>query len=92
MESLGIRQLRAELASVTRRAGAGERMVITVDGRPVAQLGPIEPTDGAPTLPDLVARGLVLPARRGDRPAPEFSMPMWAGTRIDQLLREVRGR
>ena len=26
-----------------RQAGAGERVVITVDGRPVAQLGPLEP-------------------------------------------------
>ena len=29
---------------------------------------------------------------RRDRPEPEFSMPMWAGTRLDQLVREVRGR
>ena len=92
VEQVGIRQLRAELAAATRRAGAGERMVITVDGRPVAQLGPLEPTDSEPTLADLAARGLLVPARRGDRPPPEIAMPMWAGTRIDQLLREVRGR
>ena len=77
---------------MVRRAGAGERIVITVDGRPVAQLGPLEPIDGEPTLDDLAARGLIVPARRGDRPEPAFSMPMWAGTRLDQLVREVRGR
>jgi hypothetical protein len=44
------------------------------------------------TIDDLVARGLLQAARRPDRPAPEFSMPLWAGTRIDQLVREVRGR
>lgn len=92
MERIGTRELRSDLSALVRRAGAGERIVVTVDGRPVAQLGPVEPSDGAVTIDDLVARGLLQPARRPDRPAPEFSMPLWAGTRIDQLVREVRGR
>lgn len=92
MEHLGTRELRTELASAVRRAGAGERIVITVGGRPVAQLGPLEPTDEQLTLEDLASRGQLVLARRTDRPAPEFSMPLWAGTRIDQLIREVRGR
>ena len=61
-------------------------------GRPVAQLGPIEAPAGSHTLADLAAQGRILPARRGDRPPPEMSLPLWAGTRIDQLVREVRGR
>lgn len=92
MEHLGVRALRQEVAAAVRRAGAGERIVITVDGRPVAQLGPLEPDAGGPTLADLAARGLVVAARRDDRPAPTFSMPLWAGTRIDRLVAEVRGR
>lgn len=92
MERIGIRRLRAEVAAQVRRAGAGERIVITVDGRPVAQLGPVEPEPGATTLEDLAAQGQVLLARRDDRPTPAFTMPLWAGTRIDQLVREVRGR
>ncbi|KLR61255.1 prevent-host-death family protein [Actinobacteria bacterium IMCC26207] len=92
MDRIGIRQLRSEVAAQVRRASAGERIVITVDGRPVAQLGPLEPTDAKLTLEDLAARGQLLLARRSDRPPPEFSMPLWAGTRIDQLVREVRGR
>lgn len=92
MRRVGIRELRANLADAARRAGAGERVVITVDGRPLAQLGPLEPTDGQPDIADLAARGLIVPARRADRPEPQFAMPMWAGTRIDQLVREVRGR
>lgn len=75
-----------------RRAGAGERLVVTVDGRPVAQLGPLEPVDEQLTLDDLSARGQVVLARRADRPEPTFSMPVWAGTRLDHLVREVRGR
>ena len=31
VERIGVRELRADLAALVRRAGAGERMVITVD-------------------------------------------------------------
>jgi prevent-host-death family protein len=92
MDRVGIRQLRADVAAQVRRAGAGERVVITVDGRPVAQLGPLEPAPGEQTLEALAAQGRLVLARRSDRPAPEFALPLWAGTRIDQLVREVRGR
>ena len=92
MERLGVRELRGDLAAALRRAGAGERIVVTVDGVPIAQLGPIEASDDAPTIDDLAVRGLIVRARRDDRPEPEFLMPMWAGTRLDQLVREVRGR
>lgn len=92
MERIGVRELRADLAATLRRAGAGERIVVTAGGQPIAQLGPIEATAGTPTIDDLVARGLLVRARRDDRPEPEFVMPMWAGARLDQVVREVRGR
>ncbi len=92
MDRLGVRELRNQTAAAVRRAGAGERIVITVDGRPVAQLGPIEPADRAVTLDDLAARGLVTLPRRVDRPAPEVSVEVWAGFRLDRVLRDVRGR
>lgn len=34
------RELRNNVSEVLRRAEAGERLTITVDGRPVAELGP----------------------------------------------------
>jgi prevent-host-death family protein len=92
MERTGIRELRNNSARWVRRAGAGERILITVDGKPVAQLGPIEAPDNTATLDDLAARGLIELATRTDRPEPEFVMPTWAGTRLDHLVREVRGR
>jgi len=92
MERLGVRELRASAAAAIRRAEGGERIVITVAGRPVAQLGPLEPARGEPTIDDLAARGLLVRARRDDRPAPRLEVPMWAGTRLDRLLVEVRGR
>lgn len=67
-------------------------MVITIAGRPVAQLGPVEPTDSQITLDDLVARGLLEPSRRGDRPVePDVRVDSWTGGRLDRALREVRG-
>ena len=92
VERIGTRELRSNLAALVRRARSGERIVLTVDGRPVAQLGPLEPLDDSPSLDDLAARGQIELARRPDRPDPTFSMPLWAGTRIDQLVREVRGK
>jgi prevent-host-death family protein len=92
MDRLGIRQLRNASATAVRRAGAGERIVITVDGRPVAQLGPLDPGHGTPTLDDLAARGLLVPARLDDRPAPTVAVTVRVGTRLDRVLAEIRGR
>ncbi len=88
---MNVRTLRSQLAQALRRAEGGERIVITVGNRPVAQLGPVEgaPHEG-PTIDDLVARGLLVRARRDDRPEPSLVVPLWAGARIDRLLREIR--
>ncbi len=87
---VNIRELRANLASAVREAEAGHRVVITVGGRPIAQLGPLDHGAGEPTLDDLAARGLVRKARRSDRPPPELIVAMPVGTRLDRLLDEVR--
>ncbi len=42
MHDISARDLRNHTASILRRAEAGERMVVTVSRRPVAQLGPLE--------------------------------------------------
>lgn len=91
-EATGIRQLRTQLTSMVRRAGAGERIVISIGGRAVAQLGPVEAVQAQVTLDDLAARGLIDLARRGDRPAdPDVRIDAWTGGRLDRALREVRG-
>lgn len=40
MASVGIRELKQNASAVVARAAAGETMVITDRGRPVAQIGP----------------------------------------------------
>ena len=90
---VGIRELRANVAALVRRAASGERVVITSDGVPVAVLGPLTPdgAGGGVTMDDLVAAGLVVPPGRGDRPeAPEpATLPI--DTRSSRVLDELRG-
>ena len=87
---VGVRELRNQTAAWIRRAGDGERVIVTVDGRPVAQLGPID--GDAPGLEDLAARGLVVLPRRDDRPTVAARQVLWNGFRLDRALQEVRGR
>ncbi len=47
MAEVSARDLRNHMASVLRRAEAGERMQVTVSRRPVAQLGPLQRTTWA---------------------------------------------
>lgn len=92
MYTSSVRELRAELATAIRRAGAGEPTTVTVHGRPAARLVPVD--DGSATvttLETLVATGSITPPRRSDPWRPGDAVPMWAGTRIDQALREIRG-
>ncbi|MEO6318636.1 MAG: type II toxin-antitoxin system prevent-host-death family antitoxin [Acidimicrobiales bacterium] len=90
MEQIGARELRANLAAAVRQAGAGERVVITLDGRPVAQLGPLEPS-GPPSLAELAAAGLLEPPRRSDRPGPPDAVDTAVDVRLERVLAEVRG-
>jgi prevent-host-death family protein len=92
VEELGIRDLRANAAAMVRRAAAGERIVITVNGRAAAQLGPIDAGQREPGLADLVVRGLVRAPSSTDRAASDNHVELWAGVRLDRLLSEVRGR
>ncbi len=87
--STGIRELRANLPDVVRRAGAGERTVITNGGRPVAQLGPLDAD--APDLERLIGSGGVIPPRRTSTWRAPAPVTVFAGVRIDQVLRELRG-
>jgi prevent-host-death family protein len=40
---VGLREMRQSASELVRRAEAGERLTITVAGRPAAVLGPIQP-------------------------------------------------
>ncbi len=90
VERVGVRELRNNVAAVVRRAAAGERIVVTVDGVPVAQLGPLE-TPAPLTIDDLVAAGLARPAGRRDRPPAPEPEDAPVDTRLGGVLDELRG-
>lgn len=88
---IGARELRADLATMIRRASAGQRIVVTVAGLSSAVLGPVEEAGPDIGLDALVAAGLVRPPRRTDRFRAAVPIPVWSGVRLDRALREVRG-
>ena len=90
MNRIGVRELRATAAATVRRAEAGQRTVITVAGRPVAQIGPIATNTAARSLDELVAQGLLIAPRRAGFPS-DSTVGAWGNLRLDRLLREVRG-
>jgi prevent-host-death family protein len=92
-QRVGIRELRNQVAAVVRRAGSGERVVITIDGKPAAQLGPLRlETEWALTIDDLVATGLAIPPARLDRPAAPPAEDVPVDVRPDDVLDDLRGR
>jgi len=56
---IGVRELKATLSAVLRRAAAGEHITVTDRGRPVAVIGP---PVGIVDLEAAVAEGWVTPA------------------------------
>jgi prevent-host-death family protein len=91
---IGIRELRNNVASVVRRAAAGERIVVTVEGVATAQLGPVGPGPATDlTIDDLVAAGLAQPpARRDDvPPPPPEAEDVPVDVRLDMAIAELRG-
>lgn len=89
---IGIRDLRGQASTYIRRAGAGERIIVTVSGEPVATLTSLEtPATAMPTMADLIAHGAVIAPRRAGAFTLGNPVIVHSGARIDQLLRQVRG-
>lgn len=67
MSEVGIRELRDNLSRYVDRVRQGDEVTVTDHGRAVARIVPLE----APRRIDqLIAEGLIAPARRSKRPAP----------------------
>lgn len=84
---VAISTLRAELASWIDRAKAGEEIVVTDRGTPVARLVAI---DTAPLLDDLTERGVLGRPRRADRPAARRASRVRASGPVADLVGEQR--
>ena len=90
MAHIGMREFRSALATYVRRAQMGERVVITVDGSPVAQLSNMGSDYSGITIADLVARVVVMAPRRTGDWVPGDPLILYSGARIDKALSQVR--
>lgn len=86
-ESVGLRALQQNASAVVARAVAGEEVVITDRGRPVARIVPLR--QRARTLQDMIDEGLVIPATRSIRDLPPpIDVP--GGPSASVILAEMR--
>ena len=84
---VAISVLRAELSSWIERARAGEEIIVTDRGTPVARLLPV---DTAPLLEQLVQRGVRSRPARADRPAARGASRVCARGAVADLVSEQR--
>lgn len=63
MERIPLRELRNHASRIVRRARAGERIVITVDGVPTAQIVPLDRAPREVTFEELVTTGRLIAPR-----------------------------
>jgi prevent-host-death family protein len=93
VERIGIRELRNYASRVVARARAGERIIITVDGVPAAEIGPLAGPPRERSLEELVAAGLVIPPREANDAPPKAHPVKLPGRRLAaDMLVEDRDR
>ena len=92
MDRIGIRELRNNTSRAIRRAMAGERIVITVNGIPAAQLGPLNAGGGTSSIDDLIAAGLVRRPRTTSPPPAARPVRAPGEKTSTEILREHRAR
>jgi prevent-host-death family protein len=92
MERIALRELRNQASRVVRRARAGERLIITVDGVPAAEIGPVSARDRPSSIEELIATGAVLGPRVRTAPPPARPVRAPAGRSSSDVLRQLRER
>jgi len=92
MDRVALRELRNQASRVVRRARAGERLIITVDGIPAAEIGPVRTADAAVSLDELIATGSVVAPRSRSAQRPPVPQRAPTGRSSSDVLRELRER
>lgn len=92
MAFVSVRVLKDELSDYLRRAEAGERILVTRDGRPIAALTPVSDAgadENDAALARLVAAGVLarVPTPLGALPDP---VELGAGPSLSEIVREDR--
>ena len=92
VQRIPVRELRNQASRVVRRARAGERLIITVDGVAAAEIGPVSVAARAPSLQELIATGAVVAARVRSAPPPRTPLRAPSGVSSADVLTELRER
>lgn len=87
MVDVAVSALRAELASWIERVRAGEEVLITDRGVPVARLLPV---DAAPLIEQLTRQGVLSKPRRSQRPTASGVSRVRARGSVSELVSEQR--
>ena len=87
---VGVRELRGSLSTWLGRVQAGDEVVVTERGKPVARLVPVE---GLSKLEQLIAEGRVTPAREPKQPIDLSKLPRMKGDKtLSDIVIEERRR
>lgn len=92
MDRIPLRELRNHASQVVRRARAGERLLITVDGIPAAEIGPAPVAGRVTTLEELIARGEVIAPSQPTPADPARPVRVRSPRSSLEVLRELRAR
>jgi prevent-host-death family protein len=90
MTTVGARELKNRLGRYLRQVEAGETILVTERGRPVAELRPLSPAalELGARLHELAAKGVVrLPTRQKSQQIPRVALP---GPPLSQAILEDR--
>ncbi len=91
-----VRQLKSQLSKYLRKARAGEDVVITSRGRPIARLVPLHEEEGKLSLEEIDRRlaqipGIILSRRKGPIRLPKPIKFKKRGKSVSEIILEDRG-
>lgn len=87
-KKVGVRELKNSLSAYLDRVQAGEEIIVTAHGRPVARITPLSPeTD---RLAELISAGLVIPSTQSRRPPPRRVRLRGPGSVADLVAEQRR--
>ena len=90
MVQVTIRHLRNDVSRIVRRASAGERLIITSNGVPMAEIRPLQRSSSQEAIAELIEAGRLNPPR--STAPPRRAQPIeFSGTRTsEEILEELR--
>jgi prevent-host-death family protein len=88
MVQVTARELRHKLSEYLARVDAGERFEVTLRGRPVGQLGPVDRSEGV--IARLIREGRATPPANPDTSTWPEPYPVTTGTTASEALLEER--